>query len=106
MHGAGVVHRLVGHAGRHGAVADHGDHIVVLGLEIPGHRHAEAGRDGRGGMGRPEGVVLALRALGEARKPAALAQGADTVPAPGQDLVRIGLVLPRPRSPGRGVSNT
>ena len=26
---AGIVHRLVGHAGRHGAVADHGDDVVL-----------------------------------------------------------------------------
>ena len=99
MHGAGVVHRLVGHAGRHGAVADHGDHVVLPPVEVPRHRHAEAGRDRGGGMGGPEGVVLALRALGEAREPAALAQGPDPVAAPGEDLVRIGLVADVPDQP-------
>ena len=47
-------------------------------------------------MRRPERVVLALRAPGEARQPAALAQRADPLPAPGQDLVRIGLVADIP----------
>ncbi len=43
-------------------------------------------------MGGAEGVVLALGALGEARQPTRLAQGADAVAASGEDLVRIGLV--------------
>src|SRR5256885_1372183 len=37
-------------------------------------------------------VVLALRALGKTRKAAALAKGADSVPAIGEDLMGIGLV--------------
>ncbi len=43
-------------------------------------------------MRRAEGVVFALAALGEARQPAALAQGADPVPPTGDDLVRVALV--------------
>ncbi|BDL41724.1 hypothetical protein MSPGM_43140 [Methylorubrum sp. GM97] len=43
-------------------------------------------------MGRAEGVVLALRALGEAGEATALAQRADAVAAAGQDLVRVALV--------------
>ena len=39
-----------------------------------------------------ERVVFAFGALGEPGKPAALAQCADTVAPPGQDLVRIALV--------------
>ena len=39
-----------------------------------------------------ERVVFALGALGETGQPAALAQGADAIAAPGQNLVRIGLV--------------
>ncbi len=46
-HGAGVVHRLVGHSRRHRAVADHRDHMVVAVGQIARHRHAEAGRDRR-----------------------------------------------------------
>jgi hypothetical protein len=40
---SGVVHGLVGHAGRHGAVADHRHDIVLPAVEVPGDRHAEAG---------------------------------------------------------------
>ena len=43
-------------------------------------------------MRRPEGVIGAFRALGESRQTILLAQGPDTVPALGQDLVGIALV--------------
>ena len=55
-------------------------------------------------MAGAEGIVFALRALGEAGQAAALAQGAHAVAAPGEDLVRIGLVTDVPdQSIGRGV---
>ena len=96
---AGVVHRLVGHAGAHGAVADDADDVVRAALEIARHGHAEAGRDRGRGMRRAERVVLALGALGEAGESAALAQRADAVAPPGQDLVRIGLMADVPDEP-------
>ena len=93
----GVVHRLIGHAGAHRAVADHGDDVVVL---APAGRaptaEAQGRRDRGRGVGRAERVVFALGALGEARQAAALAQGADAVAPAGEDLVRIGLVADVP----------
>ncbi|GJE19445.1 hypothetical protein AIGOOFII_4193 [Methylobacterium marchantiae] len=50
-------------------------------------------------MRRPERVVDALRALGEPRQTARLAQGPDPVAPPRQDLVRIGLVPDIPHDP-------
>ena len=94
--GAGVVHGLVGHASRHRAVADHGDDVVLLAGEIARYRHAEAGGDRGRGMRGAERVVFALRALGEAGQPAALADGAHAVAPAGEDLVRIGLVADVP----------
>ena len=41
VHGARVVHGLVGHPSRHGAVADHGNHVVGLAREVAGDRHAK-----------------------------------------------------------------
>jgi hypothetical protein len=41
-----IVQRLIGHAGRHGAVADDGDDIVAPTGEIARHGHAEPGRNG------------------------------------------------------------
>ena len=96
IHGAGVVHRLVGHAGRHGAVADDGDDVARFALELRRDGHAEAGRDRGRGMAGAERVVLALGAAGEAAEPMLLAQGADAVAATGQHLVRIGLVADVP----------
>ena len=53
-----------------------------------------------------EGVVLALVAAREARQPARLAQGADAVAPPGDDLVRVGLVAHVPYEPvARGVKH-
>src|ERR1700749_2511501 len=43
IHRTGIVHGLVRHAGRHGAVADDGDDIILLALQIAGDGHAEAG---------------------------------------------------------------
>lgn len=50
-------------------------------------------------MGGAERVVGALGALGEAGEPARLAQRADALAPPGQDLVRIGLVADIPDQP-------
>src|SRR3546814_11963690 len=47
-------------------------------------------------MRRAERVIVALAALGEARKAAAGPQGPDPVAAPGDDLVRIALVADVP----------
>ena len=92
MHGTGVVHRLVGHAGGHGAVADHADNVVVALVEVAGHRKAEPGRNRGGGVGGTEGVVDALLAAGETAEASVLAQGADALTPTGQYLVRIALM--------------
>ncbi len=42
IHRAGIVHGLVGHAGRHRAVTDHCDDISLLAGKIAGDGHAEA----------------------------------------------------------------
>ena len=96
---AGIVHRLVGHAGAHGAVADHRHDMVVAAGEVARHRHAQAGRDRGRGMGGAERVVLALAAPREARQAVFLAQGADAAAPAGDDLVRIGLVADVPDQP-------
>ena len=45
IHRAGIVHRLIGHARAHGTVADYGNHVIRLVVEIARHGHAETGRD-------------------------------------------------------------
>ena len=96
LHGAGIVQRLVGHAGRHRAVADDGDDVVGAAGKVARRRHAEPGGDRGRGMRRAEGVVFALRALGEAGEAVALAERADALAPAGQDLVRIGLMADVP----------
>ncbi len=96
IHRASIIHRLIGHAGAHGAVADDRDHVVLLAGEVAGDRHAEPGRDRGGGVARAENVVFALVVLAEAGEAAAHAQGADAVAPPGQDLVRICLMADVP----------
>ena len=108
LHGAGIVHRLIGHARAHRAVADHGDDVarVLLSLQVAGDGHAEPGGDRGGGMGRAERVVFALRAAGEAGQAAGLAQGADAVAPAGEDFMRIGLMADIPDQPvARGVEH-
>ena len=73
VRGTRIVHRFIGHACGHGAVADHRDGVTVLALEVPADGHAEGGGDRCGSVGRAERVVFAFRALGEAGKAAALA---------------------------------
>ena len=92
-HCAGVVHRLVGHARRHRAVADHRDHVaVLLTLQVAAHRETQARRDRGRGMRRTERIVFTLGALGEARQATPLAQRMDPVPPARQNLVRITLM--------------
>ena len=99
IHCAGVVHRLVGHAGRHGAIADHANHVVGFAFQVPRHRHAETGGNGCRRMGRPETIVFAFCAFGETRQSSALTQRANAVSAPGQNLVRISLMAHIPDQP-------
>ncbi len=96
----GIVHRLIGHAGAHRPVADHGHHVaVLLALQVVRHRHAQAGGDAGAAVRGAERVVLALGPPGEPAQPARLPQGPDPVAPPGQDLVRIGLVPDVPQHP-------
>ena len=93
---AGIVHRLIGHARRHGAVADHRDCLARLVLHLVGDGEAQRRADRGGAVRRAERVIVAFGALGEAAEAAALAQGADAVAPPGQDLVRIALMADVP----------
>ena len=88
----GVVHRLIGHAGRHRAIADDGNALARPARQLVGHGKAQRRRDRRAGMRRAEGVVLALAALGEARQTTRLTNRAQCLAPASQDLVRIGLM--------------
>ena len=96
-----VVHRLVGHVRRHGAVADlEAITCTVLGDHRAGscRRPCPVRQRSRSMNGRCRRRRIALPAH-EARQPVFLAQAADTVAAFGQDFVRVGLVSHVPDQP-------
>ena len=93
--GSGV-HRLIGHARADGAVADHGDDAMPGAALVPRHGETQRRRDRRRRMGRAEGVKRAFRPAGEAGQAPALTKRAHALTAPGEDLVRIGLMADVP----------
>ena len=95
----GVVHGLVGHARRHGAVADDGYCMAVRALVLRAHGHPQSGRDAGRRMGGAKGVVLAFAAPRKTAQAALLAQGGHALAPPGQNFVRIGLVAHVPDQP-------
>ena len=102
-HVADLVEGLEGRAAGQAPVADDGDDVEILLLLVPGHGHAQGGRQGRRGVAGVEGVVRALLAGGEAEQAVELAEAAEPVPPPGEDLVGVALVadVPDELVPGR-----
>jgi hypothetical protein len=97
---ARVVHRLVGHAARQRAVADHGNRIAMAGVAIAAKLTGQ-GKAKRGGytcrrMRGTERVVGGLGALGETRQAVLLPDRQHLVAATGQDLVGVALVADVP----------
>ena len=87
-----IVHRLIGHASAHRAIANHGNSAPGLALQLVGDSKAQRRGDRGRGVRCAEGIVFALRTLGEARQAPALTHGADAVTPTGDDFVRIALV--------------
>ncbi len=93
---AGMVERLEGLPGGHGAVADDGHGLARQALHPEGLGEAQRGADRGAGVSRAERIVGALVALGETGQAAELAQGGHGLAATREDLVRIGLVADVP----------
>jgi hypothetical protein len=95
-----VVHRLVGHAARERAVADHGNRVAMAGGAIAAELAGEGEAESRGNTCRrmrgAERVIGAFRPLGEARQPVLLADRQHLLAAARQDLVGIALVADVP----------
>ena len=87
-----VVQRLICHSSGQGAVSDHGNHRVVLPLQVPGLHQTESRRNGSGAVARIKAVAVAFLSLGEAAHAAVFSQRLKAVPPSGQKLVGIGLV--------------
>ena len=78
------------------SVPDDGDDVVVLLLPVPGHRHAQGGREGRRGVAGIERVMRALLAAGKTEQSIEETEAAEPVPPAGEDLVGVALVTDVP----------
>ena len=88
-----VVERLVGHAARHGAVADDGDDVAVVGGSgVAGDRHAVRVAEHGGRVAVLHEVVPALLTVRVARHAVGLPQLGEHRLAAGDDLVDVRLV--------------
>ena len=72
---------------------------IGLGSQVARGREADPDRHAGTGMAAVEDVVLALAAAREAADATDLAQRLESVPAPGQQLVGVGLVPGVPHDP-------
>src|SRR3546814_2769061 len=86
-----IVHCLIGHASRHGAIAYDGNGLVRPVRKFVGNSKAQCGADRCGAMGCTERIICALGALGEPGKPTPLPQGADAVAPSCKHFMRIAL---------------
>jgi hypothetical protein len=94
---AGLVDRLEGDAAGHGAVADDGDDLAVLaGAVAHGLLEADGVADGGRGVAGAHDVVLGLCDRAERGQALVLADRLELVAAPGDDLVRVGLMADVP----------
>ena len=91
-----MVQRLEGHAGGQGAIADDGDRLAIFAFAFGGNGHAERGADGGAGVAHRQRIVFTLFPPGEGVQTILLADALHPFPAPGQDLVRVGLMADIP----------
>src|SRR3546814_14683612 len=94
-----IVHCLIGHASRHGAIAYDGNGLVRPVRKFVGNSKAQCGADRCGAMGCTERIICALGALGEPGKPTPLPQGADAVAPSCKNFVRLALMADIPDQP-------
>lgn len=97
-----MIERLIGHASRHGAVADDCSDSTLLAAGAKSGRHAEGRADGGARMADAEAIKGAFRALREGRQAVQLADGGQGRAAPGEDLVGISLMADIPHQPIKG----
>ena len=97
----GIVDPLEGQSAADGGVTDHGHHIAprLFVIDFGGYGHPERRRDGVGGMPGGEGVVFALGRIGETAQTAQGAVGGESLAAPGEQFVAVGLMAHIPHYP-------
>ena len=91
-----IVQSLKRHACCQCAVANHGDAVAVVALDLGGHGHAQRCRDGRAGVRRAKGVEFAFGPLRKTTQAAQLAQRCHTLAPTRQNFVGVGLVADVP----------
>ena len=92
----GVVHRLKRHAGGDRPVANDAHRAPLLILFRGGDSHPDTRGNGSGGVTDAQHVILAFTAPREGMQAAFLTNGADFVPATGQNFMRVGLMADVP----------
>ena len=88
----GIVEGLIGHTAGQSAVAYNAYDLIPPAVKGPGPCHAEGCGDRVGGMAGHKAVIWAFGRTLKAAHPIQLAQGAETVLAPGKYLMDIGLM--------------
>ncbi len=89
---AHVVQRLEGHAACQRRIPDEGHYLLVGALQLARLRQTRRNGQRVGGVAGVVHVVGTLVGLGEAGDAAVGAQGLERLPAPGEQLVGVGLV--------------
>ena len=102
----GGIQRLECHASRKSAIADHGDNLVALLIDIPSGRDPQRGGEGGARMTGAEYIVLALFSTQKAADAPVFADSLELFASAGQQFVGIRLVPDIPdNSIAGGVKN-
>ena len=95
--GRRVVQPFVGQSAGHRPVANDGNHVpVIFFLQGRSHRDTHRSRNRVRRVPRDESVIFALLRIGETAYPAHLAKRMESLAAPGQYLVSVGLMADVP----------
>ncbi len=89
---AHIVQRLEGHAACQRRIPDEGHYLLVGALQLARLRQTRRNGQRVGGMAGVVHVIGALMGLGEAGDAPVGAQGLERLPAPGEQLVGVGLM--------------
>ena len=93
---AGIVHRFISKARRHGAIADDCNNFFIATQKIATDRKAKACSNGCRRMACAKRIVIAFSAAGETSKTTALADRRHALTAACENFMRIGLMADIP----------
>ena len=93
---ADIVQGFKGNAVGKGGVAKNAYHVLVAPAHIPGHRHAQSGRQRGAGVAGAVTIMRAFTAQGKAAQSPGGANRMKAILAPGQQLMHIALMADIP----------